>query len=420
VREVPITATRRVADYAEIIGEERHTEIRRLAAAVAGRSMLHVNATAPGGGVAEILQNLVPLLRDAGVDAHWTVLDAPPEFFDITKKIHNALQGMALDLSDAEKKLFLEVARQNAADLPRADVVLAHDPQAVALRHFAAEPKHAAWVWRCHIDLTAAHESVWSFVRPFVEEHDASIWTMPQFVRPDLRSRSVLIQAPTIDPLSRKNREMPSPEAQAIVRRFGVDPARPILLQVSRFDPWKDPLGVIDAYRLVKREVPDVQLVMIGSLADDDPEGAEYFGRTQRHAGGDPDVFLFTDLDGVKDDEVNAFQRASTVVMQKSLREGFGLVVAEALWKHVPVVGGRVGGIVLQIEDGVSGFLVTSVAEAAARAVELLRDPALRRRMAEAGRERVRENFLITRDVRDQLSLVGSLVPARANPPWRA
>jgi trehalose synthase len=409
LREVPITAKRRVTDYAEIIGAQRQAELTRLAAAVAGRSMLHINATAYGGGVAEILQNLVPLLRDAGVDAHWAVLDAPPEFFDITKKIHNALQGMTLDLSDSEKKLFLDVARENSADLRQADVVLAHDPQAVALRHFAAEPKRAGWAWRCHIDLTTAYQPVWSFIRPFVEEHDASIWTMPQFVRQDLQMSNVLVQAPTIDPLSRKNREMPASEAQDIVRRFHVDPARPILLQVSRFDPWKDPLGVIDAYRLVKKEVANVQLVMIGSLADDDPEGAEYLGRARRHAAGDPDVFLLTNLDGVKDDEVNAFQRASTVVIQKSLREGFGLIVAEALWKRVPVVGGKVGGIVLQIKDGVSGYLVTSVPEAAARCVELLRDPALRRRMAEAGREHVRQNFLITRDLRDQLNLVGML-----------
>ncbi|TMC43273.1 MAG: glycosyltransferase, partial [Chloroflexi bacterium] len=359
MHEVPITATKRLADYEKIIGEERYEELRTLAKAAKGRTMLHINATAYGGGVAEILQNLVPLLRDAGVDAHWAVLDAPPAFYDITKKIHNALQGMKLDLSDAEKKLFLDVARENAAQLMDTDVVLAHDPQAVALRHYAKHPKHASWVWRCHIDLTTAHQPVWSFLRPFVEEHDASIWTMPQFVRPDLNQK-VLIQAPTIDPLSLKNQEMAVSGAREIVRRWKVDVDRPILLQVSRFDPWKDPLGVIDAYRLTKKEVPGVQLVMIGSLADDDPEGQEYLNRTRAHARGDPDVFLFTNLDGVKDEEVNAFQRAATVVVQKSLREGFGLVVAEALWKGIPVVAGKVGGIVLQIQEGRSGYLVTS------------------------------------------------------------
>jgi trehalose synthase len=408
LHEVPITAKKRLADYAEIIGEKRYEHLRALAKAAAGRSMLHINATAYGGGVAEILQNLVPLLRDAGVDAHWAVLDAPPAFYDITKKIHNALQGMKLDLSDTEKKLFLDVASENAAQLTDADVVLAHDPQAVALRHFAKDPDRAGWVWRCHIDLTAAHQPVWSFLKPFVEEHDASIWTMPQFVRPDLKQK-VLIQAPTIDPLSLKNQDMPLSAARELARRWNVDVERPILLQVSRFDPWKDPLGVIDAYRIVKKEVPGVQLVMIGSLADDDPEGQEYLDRTRAHAGGDPDVYLFTNLDGVKDQEVNAFQRAATVVVQKSLREGFGLVVAEALWKGIPVVAGKVGGIVIQIQDGVSGYLVSSPEECAARCLDLLRDPALRKRMAAAGREHVRENFLITRDLRDQLELVTTL-----------
>jgi len=408
---VPITAKKRLADYAEVIGEQRYEQLRTLAKAAKGRSMLHINATAYGGGVAEILQNLVPLLRDAGVDAHWAVLDAPAAFYDITKKIHNALQGMKLDLSDTEKKLFLDVARQNAEQLTDADVVLAHDPQAVALRHFAKDPDRAGWVWRCHIDLTNAHQPVWSFLKPFVEEHDASIWTMPEFVRPDLRQK-VLIQAPTIDPFSVKNQDMPIEEAREVVRKFRVDPGRPILLQVSRFDPWKDPLGVIDAYRLVKKEMPAVQLVMIGSLADDDPEGQEYFDRTKNHAAGDKDVFLFTNLDGVKDREVNAFQRASEIVIQKSLREGFGLVVAEALWKEIPVVAGKVGGIVIQIQDGVSGYLVSSAEECAARCLDLLRDPALRKRMAAAGREHVRENFLITRDLRDQLELVTALAKA--------
>src|SRR3989442_11076176 len=231
---------------------------------------------------------------------------------------------------------------------------------------------------------------------------------MPQLVRADLKQR-VLIRGRTIEPLPVKNQDMPIEEAREVVRKFRVDPGRPILLQVSRFDPWKDPLGVIDAYRVVKREVPGVQLVMIGSLADDDPEGQEYFDRTKKHAGGDADVFLFTNLDGVKDREVNAFQRASEIVIQKSLREGFGLVVAEGLWKGIPVVAGKVGGIVIQIQDGVSGYLVSSPEECAARCLDLVRDPALRKRMAAAGREHVRENFLITRDLRDQLELVATL-----------
>lgn len=399
---------KRLSDYAHIIGKREFDALRALASSVAGTRMRHVNATSYGGGVAEILQNLVPLLRDAGVDAQWSVLDAPAPFFEVTKKIHNALQGMPLDLSETERALFVQVARENAEQLPAADVVVDHDPQAAALKHFATQVS-ARWIWRCHIDLTTAYEPVWSFLRPYVEEHDASIWTMRQFVRPDLRMERVLIQTPSIDPLSLKNREMPLAEAREIVTRYGVDVDRALLVQVSRFDPWKDPLGVIDAYRLVKLEIPDVQLAMVGSLAHDDPEGAEFLERTRVHTLEDPDVYLFTNLDGVKDREVSAFQRVADVVVQKSLREGFGLVVAEALWKGVPVVAAAVGGIPTQIIDGVTGYLVRSVEETAGRCVELLRDPDLRRRMGEAGRERVREKFLITRDLRDQLELVRDL-----------
>ncbi|TMD61766.1 MAG: glycosyltransferase [Chloroflexi bacterium] len=399
---------KRLIDYVEVIGEPEYEALRALGASVAGTRVRHVNATAYGGGVAEILQNLVPLLRDVGVDASWSVLEAPAPFYDVTKKLHNSLQGMAIDVSDEEKRLYLEVQKDNAAGVGHVDVVLAHDPQAVALRHFSPETR-ARWVWRCHIDTTTAYDPSWSLLRPYVEEHDAAIFTMPQFVRPDLRLSKILIQKPTIDPNSPKNRRLPDAEAREVVARFGVDPDRPLLLQVSRFDPWKDPLGVIDAYRLVKAEIPTVQLVMIGSLADDDPEGMEYLRRTQAHAGEDPDVKLLTNLEGVKDREVNAFQCVAAVVVQKSLREGFGLVVAEALWKGVPVVGGAVGGIPTQIIDGETGFLVSSVEDCARRCLQLLRDPALRQRMGEVGREHVRKHFLITRDLRDQLELAREL-----------
>jgi trehalose synthase len=400
--------SKRLTDYVEVIGAPEYEALRALAASVAGIRVRHVNATAYGGGVAEILQNLVPLLRDVGVEATWSVLDAPAPFYDVTKKLHNSLQGMTIDISDEEKRLYLEVQKQNAAEMDPQDVVLAHDPQAVALRHFSPGTK-ARWTWRCHIDTTTAYEPSWSLLRPYIEEHDAAIFTMPQFVRPDLRLPKVLIQKPTIDPNSAKNRRLPDAEAREIVAKFRVDPERPMLLQVSRFDPWKDPLGVIDAYRLVKRQVPAVQLVMIGSLADDDPEGAEFLAKTKAHARGDPDVHIFTNLDGVKDREVNAFQCVATVVVQKSLREGFGLVVAEALWKGIPVVGGAVGGIPTQIIDGETGFLVSSVEDCAKRCTQLLLDPALRKKMGEAGREQVRTHFLITRDLRDQLELARDL-----------
>jgi trehalose synthase len=400
--------TKRLVDYEKVIGEERFSEIERVADRLRGARVLHLNATAYGGGVAEILHNLVPLMRDVGLDTSWSVIEAEPAFFDVTKRIHNALQGMPLDLSTDQRRLFVETALANARQVPEADFVVAHDPQTVAMLHHLSQ-RRGRWIWRCHIDLTAAHQQVWQFLRPYVEEHDAAIFTMPQFIQPDLRLEQVVTIAPSIDPFSEKNRDMPLTEARAILGRLGFHLDRPILAQISRFDPWKDPLGVIDAYRLVEMEFPDVQLAMIGSLADDDPEGKDYLARTLAHAGDDPDVHCLTNLDGVRDREVNAFQRVATIVLQKSLREGFGLTVSEALWKGVPVIGGAVGGIPLQIEDGVGGYLVSTVDECARRCLELLRDPALRARMGAAGRERVRDRFLITRNLRDYLQLFASL-----------
>lgn len=405
--------TKSLDEYARLVGEDRIAEIQRLAEPLRGARVLHINATAYGGGVAEILHNLVPLMNDVGLEATWMVVEAgDPAFFDVTKRIHNGLQGMPIDLSEGMRELFLETDRDNARDLPDIDHVIAHDPQAVAIRHFA-ENDRARWAWRCHIDLTEAYRPVWSFLRPYVREHDASIFTMPQFAQPDLEMERVVFSAPSIDPFAEKNAPMTLDEANVIVRAFGFDDRRPLLVQVSRFDPWKDPNGVIDAYRIVKAEVPEVQLAMIGSLADDDPEGKDFLARSIAHAGDDPDVHCLTNLDGVRDREVNAFQRASTVVIQKSLREGFGLVVAEALWKGIPVVAGAVGGIPLQVVDGQTGFLVTSVEECADRILRLLRDPGTREQMGIAGREHVRERFLITRDLRDHLRLLGDLAGLR-------
>jgi len=401
--------TKSLAEYAAVVGERAIEESRELAKGLRGARVLHINATSYGGGVAEILHNLVPLMDDVGLETMWYVLDAEDSaFFDVTKRIHNALQGMPLDLSDEQRELFLRTDRVNAAELPEADFVVAHDPQAAALLHFA-EGHRGRWAWRCHIDLTDAYRPVWSFLRPYVAEHHAAIFTMPQFAQPDLEMDRVVFSAPSIDPFSEKNVPLPPDVARTILHAYGVDDERPLLTQVSRFDPWKDPSGVIDAYRIVKAEIPEVQLAMIGSLADDDPEGKDYLARTVAHAGGDPDIHCLTNLDGVKDREVNAFQRASTVVIQKSLREGFGLVVAEALWKGIPVVGGAVGGIPLQIVHGRTGFLVDSVEDCAEHCLELLRDAALRSRMGAAGREHVRESFLITRDLRDHLRLFADL-----------
>jgi trehalose synthase len=408
MHDVTVTP-RHLDDYAELAGQEAVDEVRAVARPLARVSVRHVNATSYGGGVAEILYNLVPLMNDVGLRCDWSVIDANAPFFDVTKRIHNALQGMALDLDATQREVFLEVQERNAAELPATDAIIAHDPQTVALRSFARE-RARGWAWRCHIDLTTAHRPVWSFIHRLVELHDIAVFTLPDYAQPDLRHPRLVFSPPSIDPLSAKNIELPSDEVDEILGRHGIDPGRPLLVQVSRFDPWKDPAGVIDAYRLVRREVPDVQLALVGSLADDDPDGIALLEATKAHAGIDPDIHVLTNLDGVRDREVNAFQRGAAVVIQKSLREGFGLVVAEALWKRVPVVGSAVGGIPLQVIDGETGYVVRDVRECAERSVRLLGDPELRQRMGQAGRAHVRRNFLITRDLRDHLRIVAALV----------
>ena len=341
--KVPVQPIR-LEEYREPAGSETVDRLRAAAEPFAGARILHVNSTAYGGGVAELLFTHVGLMQDMGIDVTWQVLEGSDDFFAVTKFVHNGLQSAEVPWTEHMAAIYLERVRANASQIEDDyDYVFIHDPQPAAILKFKEEDgaRRGKWVWRCHIDTTTAYGPSWSLLRPYVEEHDAAIFTMPQFVRPDLTIGRVLIQAPSIDPLSVKNLPMPPDEARRIVASFKLDPERPLLIQISRFDPWKDPLGVIDAYRLVKKVIPSVQLAMIGSLADDDPEGQEYFDRTRKHAGGDKDVFLFTNLDGVKDREVNAFQRASEIVIQKSLSEGFGLVVAEALWKGIPVVAGK-------------------------------------------------------------------------------
>lgn len=370
--------------------------------------MVHVNATSYGGGVAELLQSLVPLERDAGLDAQWWTIDAPAAFFDATKRLHNALQGMPADLTSAQRALFRAVAERQAAKLPPADVVVAHDPQVVALRHHAGDGRR--WAWRCHIDLTTAHPPTLAFILPYVREHDATLFTLDAFVPAGLDRGRTRVVPPAIDPLSEKNAALEDRAVREILARFDVDPDRPLLVQVARFDPWKDPLGVIDAYRLVREDVRDVQLALVGALADDDPEGIEYLEKARAHASGERRVRILTNIDGVGAREVNAFQRAATVGILKSIREGFGLTVSESLWKGVPVVGGNAGGIALQIRDGENGFLVPDVQECADRCLRLLREGGLRQRMGSAGRELVRGRFLTTRLLRDHLALYADLL----------
>jgi trehalose synthase len=398
-----------LADYGPIAGEEAIEEIRRLAEPLRGARVLHVNATKFGGGVAEILPTLAALMRDAGLDAEWRIIPGDEPFFNVTKLLHNGLQGMPVQLTPEHRATFAAASR-TVADAFEGDYdfVVIHDPQPAAMRGLLPNAG-GKWVWRCHIDLTAANQAVWDFVRPLVEPYDAAIFTLPEYVQPDLRVPILAYIPPSIDPRSAKNVQLDPALADDVVHRLGVDPNRPLLLQVSRFDPWKDPKGVIDVYRAVKQEIPGIQLALVGSMATDDPEGWLIYKDVLRYAGVDPDISILTNLDGVGAVEVNAFQHASEVVLQKSLREGFGLTVSEALWKGVPVVGGRVGGIPMQIGDNEAGRLVESVDEAIAACLELLRDDDLRRRLGEVGRERVRKHFLSTRNLRDYLGLFNAL-----------
>jgi trehalose synthase len=403
---------RRLSDYAAAAGGEAVERLRTAAEPLHGARLLQVNSTPFGGGVAELLHTHVPLLNDLGIETTWAVIEGSDDFFVVTKAIHNALQGSEQRLTEPMEKVYWDRMRANAPRLPRDfDFVLVHDPQPAALLTLVEEEggRTGRWIWRCHIDLSACYRPVWELFQPLVNRFDAAVFTAQEFVQPGVEVPEIALIPPSIDPLSGKNLDMSHGAALEIVESLGIDPRRPLLTQVSRFDPWKDPLGVIDAYRLVRRDVPDVQLAMIGSLAHDDPEGMRYLELTNEHAGGDPDVHLLTNLTGVGDQAVNAVQSLADVVIQKSLREGFGLVVSEAMWKGRPVIGGDVGGIRLQIVDGETGFLVQGAHECADAAVRLLREPDLRGRMGAAGRARVRERFLTTRELEDHLRLLARL-----------
>ncbi|MBI3648054.1 MAG: glycosyltransferase [Actinobacteria bacterium] len=402
---------RKLAAYAPDAGEDAVERLRAAAEPLRGMRLLQVNSTGYGGGVAELLTTHVPLLNDLGIDTTWAVIEGSDDFFTVTKTVHNGLQGMDVAWTPEMESVYLERVRANAAAFDGSwDLVLIHDPQPAALLAELGDRSAGRWTWRCHIDLSAPNERVWSFFEPMVNRYDAAIFTLEAFAQPGVTQPRLAFIPPSIDPTTEKNHPLSGREVLAVLARYGVDPSRPLAVQISRFDPWKDPIGVIDAYRLARRTVPDLQLVMAGSMAADDPEGQEYLRRTASYAGEDPGLRLLTDADGVGHLEVNAFQRAADVVIQKSTREGFGLVVSEGMWKGKPVVGGAVGGIRLQVVDGETGYLVDSAEACADRLSALLLDPGLRARMGDAGRERVRDRFLSLRELEDHLRLFASLV----------
>jgi trehalose synthase len=397
-------------DYEGIVKEGQIEIVRQLGEKLKGESVTHVNSTSFGGGVAEILNSLVPLMRDAGLDVHWEVIKGDFDFFTVTKKIHNALQGMNVQLSKEEERTYLEYNKMNSElSILDTDIIMVHDAQPAALIQFYPN-RNNKWVWRCHVDLSTPNLAVWEFLEPYISRYDAAVFTAKQYVVPSLTVPTLTIRPPSINPLSEKNRELTETEVCEVLNRFDIKADQPIITQVGRFDPWKDPLGTIDVYRTVKKQFPTAQLLLIAGMAADDPEGWLFLEKTARHAGEDPDIHFLTDLKGVKEHEVNAFQTASQVVLQMSTREGFGLTVAEALWKGVPVVGRRVGGIPLQIIDGENGYLVDTVEQAAERTCGLLKNRELAIKMGASGREHVRENFLIISQLRDYLMLFSDLL----------
>jgi trehalose synthase len=389
-------------NYVPLLGAAEVEELRTLAGPLEGAVVDMVNSTAVGGGVAEILNRLLPLARELGLEARWHVMEGAPEFYDVTKGFHNALHGNAHSFRPRDFDIFLEYNRRNRERLSLdGRFVVIHDPQPAAFIETRRPDSQQTWIWRCHIDLSRPNPAVWKFLEPFVSRYDAAIFSSPEFSR-QLPIPQYLFY-PSIDPLSDKNRDLDPAFIEEVLVRFGIDSRRPILTQISRFDRLKDPLGVLRAYRIVKRYF-DCQLVLAGGGASDDPEGSAVLAEVVEAADNDPDVFIL-ELPPAAPLEVNALQRASTVVVQKSLREGFGLTVAEALWKKKPVVASAVGGIPTQVIHKHTGLLAHSVEGTAYQIRFLLANPNIAQRLGEQGYEHVRENFLITGNLKRYLTM---------------
>lgn len=389
-------------DYVPIVGQSIIDDMRLVADRLKGKVIQHINSTSVGGGVAEILNRMIPLLKQLGVDTRWDVIKGGEQFFEVTKKFHNVLHGRPAEITQEDFDVFLETSRVNIKEIGTyGDVVFIHDPQPIALIEKKQQNK---WLWRCHIDVSNPNEKVWSFLMSFIPLYDSAVFSAPAFSRP-LPIRQFLI-SPSIDPLSDKNKELPQELIDKVLAKYSILKNKPIITQISRFDRLKDPIGVLEAYKQVKK-YSDCQLVLAGGGASDDPEGAKVYAEVQERAKGDSDVHIL--LLPQNDIEINALQRASTIIVQKSIREGFGLTVSEALWKAKPVVASDVGGIPLQIKHKYSGLLCHSVQGAAFAIKQLLNSPAYARKLGENGREHIRNNFLITRHIRDYILLFLSL-----------
>lgn len=391
----------RIVDYEPIVGSSIITELKLLAGHLAGKVIQNINSTAVGGGVAEILNRMVPLLRELGVDARWDVIKGGERFFQATKRFHNALHGKEGEVSDEDFAAFLETSRQNKQELELCgDIIFVHDPQPVVLIERKPD-RESKWIWRCHIDLSSPDARLWEFLTAYINKYDAAVFSAPVFSKP-LGIRQFLI-SPSIDPLSDKNKELEREFIESVLEKYSLTPDRPMITQISRFDYLKDPLGVIDAFRLVRKYV-NCQLVLAGGTATDDPEGFEVLEKVREKTNKDPDIHILL-LPPGSDLEINALQRASDVIIQKSLKEGFGLTVSEALWKARPVVASAVGGIPLQIKHRYSGLLCHSVEGAARLIRQVLNNPEYGQKLGEYGREHVRQNFLLTRHLKEYMLL---------------
>ncbi len=388
----------KLEEYIPIVGQSVIDDLRLLAKRLEGKSVQNVNSTAVGGGVAEILTRAVPLLKELGVNAGWDVIKGGEQFFDVTKKFHNALHGRAEEISQRDFDIFMEVSEENIRDMNiYGDIVFIHDPQPIAL---VRRKKDNKWIWRCHIDVSGPNQKVWKFLNGFIVDYDSTVFSSPSFSR-RMPIRQFLI-SPSIDPLSDKNKELPDDMISSVLNKYEIIKDKPIITQISRFDRLKDPIGVIQAYQQVKKYI-DCQLILAGGSASDDPEGAKVLEEVREKAKADKDIHIL--LLPQNDIEVNALQRASTVIVQKSIKEGFGLTVAEALWKGKPVVASNVGGIPLQIKHKYSGLLCHSIDGAAFAIKQILHSPEYARRLGENGKENIRNNFLLTRHLKEYMLL---------------
>jgi trehalose synthase len=391
----------KIQDYVPIVGRSTIEGLYLLADKLSGKVILNINSTFTGGGVAEILNRMVPLLNQLGVDARWEVIQGDESFFQVTKKIHNTMHGRMETLSPEDFAHFLEVNEKNSKELKMAgDIFFIHDPQPIALVKRKKELE-GKWVWRCHIDISNAEKKIWNFLKDFVVEYDGAIFTAPSFSR-ELPVRQFMV-APSIDPLSDKNRELSFERIEATLDKYSIDKERPIITQVSRFDRIKDPVGLIQVFEQVRKSF-DCQLVLAGGSASDDPEGEGVLNEVEDRAGGNPDIHVLS-IPPDSDIEINALQRASTLIVQKSLREGFGLTVTEALWKAKPVVATAVGGIPLQVRNKFTGLISYGIEGTAYAIKQLLSNPEYAQWLGRNGREHVRQNFLITRHLREYLLL---------------